>query len=562
MADQLHFSEEAEENRDRIFRTNEDERERIFLDHEARRDQEATSRRDEILQDVEDRVEERLASIPPAPPVAPVMPAQDQFPQSMPVPEPGYEVPPTEDIEEDIPVIPPPHEPIPSSPRPSLPPHREDVDFDAHTIAQSIQSQVAEATSRYLQEMLDTLRTERADLDEARTEAARVREELDAERERRIIDVEAQNTALKEELATLRAQNDQLRDDLEQERQLRITEDEARREVERDEARNRGDDLVRQLSDVTNIVSETRDECARKRETSDERWAQKEAWHNDCNTQMDEMRQMLQGFQQAFQDEVRQRQAEREAEAEKPGIESIVQQLSEENARLHALLRELSDGWRAETSRQHDDLINAVRSTAQEQVPFNISGYLDEFSKTLAKEVRQLLTEVGELATRKSSLQHEIASLLEFRQRYDHGGIYSRGYPMPTAGMPDVPMPEAPQEQPPPPSEPEGPQTAPSGWRPVRQRRLRRGREGGQAPGPAQAHPPPPPPGPPAPMFLDPRADPRAGSWATWQPGDAYVPSPVSSGERPTPVVAAPPVPQEPPGLFGPRTPRSSYHGH
>lgn len=88
---------------------------------------------------------------------------------------------------------------------------------------------------------------------------------------------------------------------------------------------------------------------------------------------------------------------------------------------------------------------------------------------------------------------------------------------MPTAGMPDAPMPEAPQEQAPPPSEPEGPQTAPSGWRPVRQRRLRRGREGGQAPGPAQAHPPPPPPGPPAPMFLDPRSDPRAGSWATWQ---------------------------------------------
>ena len=68
-------------------------------------------------------------------------------------------------------------------------------------------------------------------------------------------------------------------------------------------------------------------------------------------------------------------------------------------------------------------ILEAVRSTAQEQVPYNISGvrlsairstvytnrkllqYLDEFSRTLAKEVRQLLTEVNELVENKTRLQ-------------------------------------------------------------------------------------------------------------------------------------------------------------
>lgn len=555
MEEQLHFAEEEEENRDRIFRTNEDERERIFLDHEARRDQEAMNRREEIFRDVGDRVEERLASLPSAP-------APQDRPTSMPVSEPAQSVYEHEPSHDDIPMVPPPvpHEQSPLPPHSPLPPsHLEDVEVDARTIAQSIQSQVADATSRYLQEMLDTIRAERADLDEARTEAARIREELDAERERRIADVEAQNNALKEELANLRAQNDQLKNDLEQERQLRITEDEARRETEREEARDRADSLARQLSDVTNIVSETRDECARKREVSDERWTQKEAWHESCNTQMDEMKQMLNNFQRMFEDDLRERQAEREAEAGKPSIESIVDQLRDENAQLRELLRELSEGWRAETRRQHDDLIDAVKATAQEQVPYNISGYLDEFSKTLAKEVRQLLNEVNDLALKKSSLQHEIVTLLEFRRRYDEGGIFWRNMPLPTS-MP-VPAPEAPQEAPPPPpQEPDVPQAAPSAWRPVRQRRQRRGRDSSQAPAPAAA----PPPMPAGPTYLDPRADPRYGttSWATWQPRASMQPSPVSSQERPTPVVAAPPIPQEPPGLFGPRTPRSSYHGH
>lgn len=34
----------------------------------------------------------------------------------------------------------------------------------------------------------------------------------------------------------------------------------------------------------------------------------------------------------------------------------------------------LSPGWRADSARQHEETLNAVRATAQEQVPFNVQG--------------------------------------------------------------------------------------------------------------------------------------------------------------------------------------------
>jgi hypothetical protein len=82
----------------------------------------------------------------------------------------------------------------------------------------------------------------------------------------------------------------------------------------------------------------------------------------------------------------------------------------------------LHKDWRADSARQHEEIIEAVRSTAREQVPFNIQGvsclvrfstpilinnvqYLDEFSKTLASEVRVLLGEVGKLHEEKRCVQ-------------------------------------------------------------------------------------------------------------------------------------------------------------
>lgn len=68
-----------------------------------------------------------------------------------------------------------------------------------------------------------------------------------------------------------------------------------------------------------------------------------------------------------------------------------MEELRNENGQLRELFRDLSEGigpgpffcvlltddftgLTAESKRQHDSILEAVRATAQEQVPFNISG--------------------------------------------------------------------------------------------------------------------------------------------------------------------------------------------
>ena len=73
------------------------------------------------------------------------------------------------------------------------------------------------------------------------------------------------------------------------------------------------------------------------------------------------------------------------------------------NLRYHGLTRII--GWRTESAQQHRDLLDAVKASAAEMVPYNLTGYLDEFSKALAGEIRTLLGEVGRLHEQKRSIQ-------------------------------------------------------------------------------------------------------------------------------------------------------------
>lgn len=74
------------------------------------------------------------------------------------------------------------------------------------------------------------------------------------------------------------------------------------------------------------------------------------------------------------------------------GIETLLEELQRQNAEQRELLTSLSESrsefnylrgrsadscsadWRADSTRQHEETIEAVRSTAQEQVPFNVQG--------------------------------------------------------------------------------------------------------------------------------------------------------------------------------------------
>ena len=179
----------------------------------------------------------------------------------------------------------------------------------------------------HAQEILETIRLEREDFarerEAARNENERIFNELAAERTRIDAEHKAQIEELRQQLTAAREELAAAQASLEQERQLRITEDTERRETDRMEDRQRAEDLATQLADVTNIVSETRDELARKRAVSDERWEQKEAKTAQCDEKMNEMKDMLAGMRDMIQNMQEQQDAQREADAGKPSMSPI-----------------------------------------------------------------------------------------------------------------------------------------------------------------------------------------------------------------------------------------------
>lgn len=91
-------------------------------------------------------------------------------------------------------------------------------------------------------------------------------------------------------------------------------------------------------------------------------------------------------------------------------IEHVLDELRRQNDATVQLINNLTEAWRADSAHRHQETIDAVRATAQEMVPYNLTGYLDEFSKALAGEIRTLLGEVGRLHEQKRTLQLYVVS--------------------------------------------------------------------------------------------------------------------------------------------------------
>lgn len=70
-----------------------------------------------------------------------------------------------------------------------------------------------------------------------------------------------------------------------------------------------------------------------------------------------------------------------------------------------------------QSSNQHQLTQQAAKASAREQVGFNLTGYLDDFSKALSGEVRVLLKEVGDLRESRRALYMELAELLLMKGR-------------------------------------------------------------------------------------------------------------------------------------------------
>ncbi|KAI0752741.1 hypothetical protein C8Q80DRAFT_472567 [Daedaleopsis nitida] len=505
MAGTVEDLQEAEEKRERNFRANEEERERAFVDNERRRDMEAVERRDGIWRELEDR----LATLPPVgePPLLVPPPATEGAPPIF-VP----------DVVHDG------ASPKTVSPAPP-------IDTDATSIVETMH----QAASLHAAELRDIVDAEREEL-------RRERETAQAERERAQAEEAAERARMHEEyqahIRSLEAELAAVRKELEDEKVARATEEAERREQERAEMLEHSDAMRTQLGDLTNLVTEQRDEMAEKRALMDERWNMKQdRWEQkdqeDALTR-NMLQQILENQAQMLADQTQSKNdlMEELRATQRAALDAIEQQ----RLAYEGTIREMAEGWRADCEQRKQETIDAVKATANEQVPYNVQGYLDEFSRSLATEVRMLLSEVGKLREDKRNLEYQIGELLQFKSKYGPGGEFDPSW---KPAMTCVPTDAAPPEPAPAPEEPEIPGPAPSAWRTINPRSSRRSRRSAAA-----AAPPPPPPEP---------VPPATQSWATWQPNPAFQPSPPI---QPVEHLLAPS--QSSPGLFGPRSPRDS----
>lgn len=377
VTDTLGTLQDAEAARDQAFRGNEDERQRLFEDHENRRDQEAAERRDAVWRELEDRLANLVQQVP-----LPVPPPPEPVPEAIPS---GEESPVPDDVA-DVPVG-----------RPA----------DVQSVVESIRTVAQDAASRHAQEILETVRLEREELmrerELAQAERERQQAELDAARQRYDEDREARIRALEEELASVRAE-------LENERQLRLTEESERRERERIETLERDEAMRQQLEQLTDLVSQQREQLERKQELSEQHWAEKQQWMEQCNSSNAELHRLVQQVIAERADDREACDAERQARANDPcesflrlayvhklsvlsAVQSVLDEMANFRNEQDALLRQMAESmscswagsmmlltlvhraaWRADCARQHEETLNAVRSTANVQIPFNIQG--------------------------------------------------------------------------------------------------------------------------------------------------------------------------------------------
>jgi len=282
---------EAEDRRERIFRENEEARERTFDEAELRRAEESAHRRNQIWADLEDR----LRALPPV--VVTTVPGSDAVSISPTIPV----TPVVLGSPAPLPVMEPMAEPEPI----------------AHDDASSIVQSMRTAAARHAEEIREIVEIEREQMANERAELAAEREatmeELRQERARLDQEKEAKIAELETELAQAKA-------DLEAERALRVSEEADRRERERFEDLEKHEGVRAQLSDITNLVQEQRDECARKKELMDERWNEKMNRRVEKDAQFGNLYDMVTRIIEDRETERVRREEERIAAESRPGM--------------------------------------------------------------------------------------------------------------------------------------------------------------------------------------------------------------------------------------------------
>lgn len=559
---------EAEDRRELDFRHHEDDRDQIFLSQEEIRNREARERADNIWKELDARLA-ALAVVPaaaaPPPPPAEVTPppppaTSDELPidEGAPIPSDGS---PSDDSSSDTPDDTP-------TPRPSSPSSSSSESIKSSrpvTVLENVSDkeeadkQSVHTLPGHLKEAFDLIRLEREEFEQERAEAA-------AERERRAAELAAEHQVVlslrDDRIKALEEELEKVKADLAGEREARLTEEAAAREEDRRERIARDEAFERQLADITNLIQGQREETEQEKELAAQKAGEKDLRRMEKQNQFYDLRELVLTLSSQVEGDRQRAEQQMESCATKEDLRAVIDHLQRQNDEQKELLQMFSDSWRADCARHQEETINAVKATAQEQVPYNVEGYLNEFSKALATEVRMLLGEVGKLREDRRAIQAEIATLFFMKSKWGPGGEFEGDGP---------PMPAEPQ-QPPPPQPEEAPQEAPPvarpGWRPAgkKGKKKRERAAAQQAAPPAQQFPPSmmeqyqgstmyaaqgrPPQAMPRPAnVLSPRT--QVESWHQWQPNPNYLPSSVDDSQSEHQTVHHVP-PQVRQGPFGP----------
>ncbi len=187
------------------------------------------------------------------------------------------------------------------------------------SVVASIRRAAAESAARHADDIRDIVQGEREEmarqLEAEREEARLAREALEqqvlADRKRADDERDARMRELEEELARVRAE-------LDHEKQQRDHDEEMRREAESQRNVERDEEMRQQLNEITDLLLAHRDEFARKEETVDERWREKQEWREETNRQFQGLFAMVQGIRDECAETKEKCEEERRAAAERP----------------------------------------------------------------------------------------------------------------------------------------------------------------------------------------------------------------------------------------------------
>ena len=209
-------------------------------------------------------------------------------------------------------------QPVPPGSAP-LPEDMLGVPQRAESVIASIRRASTESAARHADDLRDIVQGEReemarqlqAEREEARAAQEALEQQVLAERKRADDERDARMRELEEELARVRAE-------LDHERQQRDHDEEMRREADSQRISERDEETRQQLSEITDLLLAHREEFARKKETVDERWNEKLAWRDETNNNFQGLFNMIQGMMDSCAEEKARCEEERRAAEQRP----------------------------------------------------------------------------------------------------------------------------------------------------------------------------------------------------------------------------------------------------